>query len=80
MNDWLEGAAARLELAGRGGGGVTDEEAAALLELARVAARESGDRTNAPLVCYLAGLAHARAGGSLATLTRVAAGASERED
>jgi pyruvate/2-oxoglutarate dehydrogenase complex dihydrolipoamide dehydrogenase (E3) component len=33
-----------------------------LLELARVAAHDSGDRTNAPLLCYLAGLA--RAGGA----------------
>ena len=41
--------AARLEL---------DEEAAAtLLELARVAAHESGERTNAPLLCYLIGRA-----------------------
>jgi hypothetical protein len=38
----------------------------ALLELARIAAHESGERTNAPLVCYLAGLAHARRGGALA--------------
>ncbi len=29
-----------------------------LLELARVAAHESGDRTNAPLISYLVGLAH----------------------
>jgi Domain of unknown function (DUF6457) len=28
---------------------------ATLLELARKAAHESGERTNAPLVCYLAG-------------------------
>ena len=35
-----------------------DEEAAAtLLELARVAAHESGERTNAPLLCYLVGRA-----------------------
>ena len=36
-----------------------------LLELARVAAHESGERTNAPLLCYLVGLAHGRHGGSL---------------
>jgi uncharacterized protein DUF6457 len=36
-----------------------------VLELARVAAHESGERTNAPLVCYLAGLAHERGGGEL---------------
>jgi hypothetical protein len=31
----------------------------ALLELARIAAHESGDRTNAPLLCFLAGRAAA---------------------
>jgi hypothetical protein len=33
-----------------------------LLELAKVAAHESGERINAPLVCYLAGLAAGRSG------------------
>jgi hypothetical protein len=33
------------------------EDAATLLDLARVAARDSGDRTNAPLLCYLVGRA-----------------------
>jgi hypothetical protein len=37
---------------------LTDEQVERLLDLARIAARESGDRTNAPLVCYLLGLAH----------------------
>jgi uncharacterized protein DUF6457 len=32
----------------------------ALLELAREAAHGSGDRTNAPLIAYLVGLAHGR--------------------
>jgi hypothetical protein len=31
-----------------------------LLDLARVAAHDGGDRTNAPLLCYLLGLAVAR--------------------
>ena len=31
-----------------------------LLDLARVAAHTSGERTNAPLVCYLLGLAAAK--------------------
>lgn len=34
-----------------------DEAARSLLELARVAAHESGERTNAPLLCYLVGRA-----------------------
>jgi uncharacterized protein DUF6457 len=34
-----------------------DEGVRSLLELARVAAHESGERTNAPLLCYLVGRA-----------------------
>ena len=34
-----------------------DDDVATLLELARVAAHESGERTNAPLLCYLVGRA-----------------------
>ncbi len=40
-----------------------------LLDLARIAAHESGERTNAPLVCYLVGLARGRRGGVLEDLT-----------
>jgi hypothetical protein len=64
MNDWL---AARADaLAKRGGVDraaleLTDQEIEGLLELAGYAAHESGERTNAPLLCYLVGLA--RAGG-----------------
>jgi Domain of unknown function (DUF6457) len=38
---------------------LSDEDAATLLDLARVAAHESGERTNAPLLCYLVGRAQA---------------------
>jgi hypothetical protein len=34
-----------------------DEEVRSLLELARIAAHDSGERTNAPLLCYLVGRA-----------------------
>jgi hypothetical protein len=34
-----------------------DEGVRSLLELARVSAHESGERTNAPLLCYLVGRA-----------------------
>ena len=34
-----------------------DDDAAELLDLARIAAHESGERTNAPLLCYLVGRA-----------------------
>ena len=60
MDQWLSDArdalakasgapAERLELG--------DEAVRELLELARVAAHESGERTNAPLLCYLVGRA-----------------------
>jgi hypothetical protein len=45
---------------------LSDEDAATLLELARIAAHESGERTNAPLLCYLVG--RARGGADLDSL------------
>ncbi len=36
---------------------LADDAVGTLLELARVAAHESGERTNAPLLCYLLGRA-----------------------
>jgi hypothetical protein len=46
---------------------LSDEDAATLLDLARIAAHDSGERTNAPLLCYLVGLAQ-REGADLETL------------
>jgi hypothetical protein len=36
------------------------DEVRTLLDLARVAAHDSGERTNAPLLCYLVGVAVGR--------------------
>jgi hypothetical protein len=36
---------------------LSEAETAAILELARIAAHESGARTNAPLLCFLVGRA-----------------------
>jgi Domain of unknown function (DUF6457) len=47
---------------------LSEADSQELLELARVAAHESGERTNAPLLCYLTGLAHGRRGGDLADI------------
>jgi Domain of unknown function (DUF6457) len=69
VDDWLRQARDRLaEAAGEDPASLdlTQEEIDELLELARVAAHESGERINAPLLCYLVGLAHARHGGELA--------------
>jgi hypothetical protein len=72
VDDWLRSArdavastasveAARLEL--------TSEDEAALLELARVAAHDSGERINAPLLAYLVGRASSLGDASLLELS-----------
>jgi hypothetical protein len=68
VHEWLASAVERL--AAETGASVaeltlTQAEIDELLELARVAAHESGERINAPLVSYLVGLARGRHGGSL---------------
>ena len=70
MDEWL--AKARDALAAEAGIEPTelelgDADADALLKLARIAAHTSGDRTNAPLVCYLVG--RAQRGRDVAALT-----------
>jgi Domain of unknown function (DUF6457) len=60
MDAWLEGA--RDAVAAATGAApddleLSEQDVATLLELARVAAHESGERTNAPLLCYLVGRA-----------------------
>ncbi len=69
MHEWLAEACGRLARAAGDDPAVYElghEDVDDLLELARVAAHESGERTNAPLVCYLVGLAQGRHGGPLA--------------
>ena len=75
MDAWLT--AARDALAEASGVPAADLEldpptTATLLELARLAAHESGDRRNAPLLCFLAGRAAATgaAEGDLADAVR----------
>jgi len=41
---------------------LSDDDARTLLDLARIAAHVSGDRTNAPLLCYLVGRAQGERG------------------
>jgi hypothetical protein len=60
VHEWLEQAVARLAAAAGDEPdtyGLSEDEQQALLDLARIAAHESGDRTNAPLLCYLVGRA-----------------------
>jgi Domain of unknown function (DUF6457) len=71
VHEWLIAASERLaaDTAGEPSDyALTQEEIDDLLELARVAAHESGERINAPLVCYLVGLARARYGRDLGDL------------
>ncbi|HEX2044372.1 MAG TPA: DUF6457 domain-containing protein [Gaiellaceae bacterium] len=79
MDEWLR--EARDKLAAAVGADpsayeLSSEDVDELLELARIAAHESGERINAPLLCYLVGLAHGRRGGDLGELVDAAAGTS----
>ena len=63
MPEWLDNARKALaETVGDPGAdyGLSQKDVERLLELARVAAHDSGDRTNAPLISYLVGLARGR--------------------
>jgi hypothetical protein len=51
VDEWLRNA---LQAIG-GRPELSDADAQTLLELAKLAAHESGDRTNAPILCYLVG-------------------------
>jgi len=51
MDAWLRGAVA----AAGGEVELSPEDEQTLLDLARIAAHASGERTNAPLLCYLLG-------------------------
>ena len=51
MNDWLTKVAAAIGSDEQ----LSDEDADALLKIARIAAHESDDRRNAPLLAYLIG-------------------------
>lgn len=58
---------------------VTPGDIAVLLDVARVAAHTSGDRTNAPVLCYVLGIARSRGASleDLAAAVRAAAGDGE---
>ena len=77
MDDWLRDARDRLAEAAGGSPESLDlsqAEIDELLELARIAAHESGERINAPLLCYLVGLARGRTGGDLSALVDATVG------
>jgi hypothetical protein len=77
VDDWLAQARDRLAQAAGEDPSTLDLSQAdidELLELARIAAHESGERINAPLLCYLVGLANARSGVELAALVDATVG------
>ena len=79
MDGWLEDARAKLaaEVGDEASSyDLSSSQVEELLELARIAAHESGERTNAPLLCYLVGLAHGRHGGDLSELVDATVGTS----
>ena len=81
MHPWLTGASARLADAVDAEAGslqVDEADVTALLDLARVAAHDSGDRTNAPLLTFLVGVAHGRSGRSLDELIVAATATGEQ--
>ena len=51
MTDWIDEVAPRLGISAE----LSDEDADALLKIARIAAHTSDDRRNAPLLTYLIG-------------------------
>jgi len=55
MDAWLTKAAEAIGI----GEALRPDEMETILDLARIAAHESGDRTNAPLLCYIVGRAQA---------------------
>ena len=58
MDAWLTDVRdALVRASGVAGLDLSADDEATLLELARIAAHESGERTNAPLLCYLVGRA-----------------------
>lgn len=76
MADWLEDARERLASGVEGAGDLvlSSRDAELLLQLARIAAHESGERTNAPLVCFLVGLAVGRGTATVESATELALG------
>jgi hypothetical protein len=51
VDDWLRTVSAAIG----GEAELSADDAQTLLKIAKIAAHESGDRTNAPLLCYLVG-------------------------
>ena len=71
MDEWLGSARSRLAAAADLDEAALQLDEGLLLDVARVAAHDSSARTNAPLACYLLGLAVASSGRGASELARV---------
>ncbi|MHB8469846.1 MAG: DUF6457 domain-containing protein [Gaiellaceae bacterium] len=74
MNEWLSDRAAALAgatNAGRDSLELAPADIELVLDVAGYAAHDSGARTNAPLLCYLLGIARAAGAQSLAELAEI---------
>jgi hypothetical protein len=84
MDAWLtETVEALAESAGMDAATLTlsGDDADALLKIARIASHDSGDRTNAPLLCYLIGrLLERSPTAGVAQLHAVVASRAQQED
>jgi hypothetical protein len=71
MSDWLKAATAALEESSRAPLTLNKSDVELILDVAAYAARTSGVRVNAPLVCYLLGRTEAASGASLTELAEL---------
>jgi Domain of unknown function (DUF6457) len=71
MSDWLKAATAALEESSGAPVALNKGDVEVILDVAAYAARTSGVRLNAPLVCYLLGRTEAASGASLKELAEV---------
>lgn len=58
---------------------IAADDATEILDLARIASHSTGDRTNAPLLCYVLGIAKAH-GAALEDLSRAVREAADQGD
>jgi alkylhydroperoxidase/carboxymuconolactone decarboxylase family protein YurZ len=71
MNDWLDAATVALGETAQAPVALSKSDAELILDIAAYAARTSGVRLNAPLVCYLLGRTEAASGATLKELAEV---------
>jgi hypothetical protein len=79
LNAWLDAATEALGETARAPVALSKSDAELILDVAAYAARTSGVRLNAPLVCYLLGRTEAASGATLKELAEVVRSVSADE-